>query len=213
MVRARNFFLWGFASLLVFVAFAIGVKDHRFLGSADESVWRFWSSHGIDVFHNIAKGVTSIGVISYLIPMSLVAGAIAFAFSKSASYSLAPFFSVQVTSLLVSILKDLFNVSRPPISSHVVVAESAAFPSGHAANTAALVIATVVIWRLALPSERIHRHVPMIGFIIVVLMALTRLILNVHWLSDVVGGVALGGAISLAVCAASIRIHAMLKSI
>lgn len=213
VLRERTLLGWAVATAVVFVVFAAGAKEHRLLGSADESVWRFWSEHGVDVFHNIAEAITSIGVVSYLIPLSLVTGAIAFAFSKSAAYSLAPFFSVQITAIVVSGLKDFFDASRPPASSHIVVAESAAFPSGHAANTAALVIATVLIWRLALPSDRVHRHAPVIGFIIVVLMALTRLVLNVHWLSDVLGGIALGASISLVVCVIVMRTHTMLKSL
>ena len=211
-IRERTLVILAAVFSTVFLVFALGARDHTLLGSADESVWRFWSSHG-SALHSVAKAITSVGVVSVLLPASLVTGAIAFAHSRSVSYSLAPFFAVQITSIIVSVMKDGMNTARPPMSSHIVAVDSAAFPSGHAANTTALLVATVVIWRVALSSERVQRHAPAIGFIGVVAMATTRLILNVHWLSDVVGGIALGTACALAVCAVSLRLHALLRSI
>jgi membrane-associated phospholipid phosphatase len=66
------------------------------------------------------------------------------------------------------------------------------FPSGHALRTTflvALIDARTTRWRIA-------------GWVLIVVIALTRLYLNVHSLSDVVGGILLG--LTLATVAAAV---------
>lgn len=89
-------------------------------------------------------------------------------------------------------LKLLFERPRPDVIEHIVAVSTASFPSGHATNSA------VVYLTLAAIIAREHGHRPLRIYVIVagifltVLVGSTRLILGVHWPSDVLAGWILG---------------------
>lgn len=87
--------------------------------------------------------------------------------------------------LLVEELKDWVGRPRPELE---ILPSSLAYPSGHAANsmTAYLAIALIAF------SAPIRRTAAFLAIGISVLIGLTRIIIGVHWPSDVVGGWALG---------------------
>ncbi|MFG2532915.1 phosphatase PAP2 family protein [Streptomyces sp. NPDC048516] len=92
-------------------------------------------------------------------------------------------------------VKALVGRERPAWPDPVAAAHYAAFPSGHALS--ALVAGALVLWLLRLAGARplwrwTARAVVTVS---VVGVAFTRLYLGVHWLSDVVGGWLLGGAL------------------
>ena len=94
---------------------------------------------------------------------------------------------------LVELLKIFFDRARPDPHGHLVAVKSMAFPSGHSANAAALGIG------LALIAAPPHWRVPalILGLSFAAAVGLSRLVLGVHWPSDVVGGWALGAAWAL----------------
>lgn len=90
---------------------------------------------------------------------------------------------------MVSGLKDVFARVRPPAG--MVSRESLSFPSGHQSGT------TAVMLLLGFASIR-HRWKPVliigVGAVLVVITALSRMFLDMHWLSDVIGGTFVGAA-------------------
>jgi membrane-associated phospholipid phosphatase len=99
--------------------------------------------------------------------------------------------SIALSEVVVTALKDGYGRGRPPAA--LEVTRSAAFPSGHAAATA-VTAATLVL--LFLPGTSRRRWSWAAGVLIVV-MALSRMYLRVHWLSDVVMGATIGVAAAL----------------
>jgi membrane-associated phospholipid phosphatase len=92
------------------------------------------------------------------------------------------------TALFVGI-KDLFQRVRPAgaVPLHLV---SYSFPSGHAtASTAVLVTLAYVLAREGLLS---HEVALLVGFFGPLLVGLSRIYLDVHWTTDVLGGWGLG---------------------
>jgi undecaprenyl-diphosphatase len=74
------------------------------------------------------------------------------------------------------------------------------FPSGHTADTTAFVVSLLLIlWCAINVSRLVKTWVTVIGTLAFILMGLTRLVLNVHWLSDVLAGWCIGAAIGLTV--------------
>jgi undecaprenyl-diphosphatase len=95
---------------------------------------------------------------------------------------------------IVGILKEVYGRDRPPDPAVGVTGLS--FPSGHAVVGAAVAIGLVMVIVPAGPRQRFY-EVLAGGFAF--LMAASRVYLDAHWLSDVVAGTALGGAIMIGV--------------
>lgn len=97
---------------------------------------------------------------------------------------------------LTSLLKDYFGRVRPDFADGGARYETLSFPSGHSSGIATLVtVALVLAWPLL--AARGRRLALLAGVLLVVLVGLTRMWLGVHFLSDVLGGWALGVAWSL----------------
>ncbi len=91
--------------------------------------------------------------------------------------------------LLVELQKGWTHRLRPEDHQHLVAAQSYAFPSGHAAN-ATLVWLTLA---LLLPRTAGARAAAMWGAVWLALaVGASRVVLGVHWPSDVIAGWALG---------------------
>lgn len=101
--------------------------------------------------------------------------------------------TVLLMRLAVELMKDGFGRPRPQLEH---LPSSLAFPSGHAANSMATYLAIAIV---AVPA-RYRRPAILSALAITFVMGLTRLVLGVHWASDVIGGWALGlFAVGLAV--------------
>jgi undecaprenyl-diphosphatase len=91
--------------------------------------------------------------------------------------------------LLVALQKDWTGRIRPDPQGHLVPVDSFAFPSGHAANA-------TLVWlclALILPTSPRARLVSIWGAVWLALaVGASRVMLGVHWPSDVIGGWAFG---------------------
>lgn len=88
-------------------------------------------------------------------------------------------------------LKQYFGRIRPPFEDGGARYESLSYPSGHSSGIAALVtVGLVLAWPWLSPAAR--RAWAAVGFVLVLVVGLTRMWLGVHYLSDVLGGWALG---------------------
>lgn len=97
-------------------------------------------------------------------------------------------------TLLVDLLKDLFQRPRPDVVDHLVQVSHFSFPSGHSANSAIVflslgtLLARVERW----PLERAATLA--LAMALAVSIGFSRLYLGVHWPSDVAAGWMLGAA-------------------
>ena len=179
---------------------SLGVHNKIGVSSVDQSVWQFFVDHGSIRVHSIARLITSFGVLGVLLPLSVVVGVLAWVKSRSVFVAIAPWLSVVVCGQIVSVLKKSTDIARPPVEFQVAQIRNPSFPSGHTANTTALIASVVlVVWCVAEMSRRTKMWVSIGGAVIVTAMGLTRLVLNVHWLSDVLAGWCIGAAVGLAV--------------
>lgn len=97
-----------------------------------------------------------------------------------------------LSELFLSSAKAYLHRGRPP---HPIVATSGyALPSGHVVAAAATAIVAVLILKPAGPGRR-KWEIAAASFAIV--MALSRIYLNAHWLSDVVAGLLLGTGVAI----------------
>ena len=99
---------------------------------------------------------------------------------------------------LTEVLKNLFGRVRPDFAEGGARYDSLSYPSGHSSGIATLVTVTLVLaWPVLGPRAR--RWWLTLGAVLVLVVGLTRMWLGVHYLSDVLGGWALGIAWSLTV--------------
>jgi undecaprenyl-diphosphatase len=92
-------------------------------------------------------------------------------------------------SVLSPIVKALFGRPRP--AGAVILNEHTySFPSGHAATSAAVVVTLCYV--LARERTISWRTAILIGGLVPLVVGLTRVYLDVHWTTDVVGGWAVG---------------------
>ena len=94
---------------------------------------------------------------------------------------------------MVELQKFAFARARPDAEGHLVAVHSLSFPSGHAANSMLVCLAIAL---LAAPPARRGWAVAL-ALLLSLLIGLTRLVLDVHWPSDLVGGWAFGAGWTL----------------
>jgi undecaprenyl-diphosphatase len=106
---------------------------------------------------------------------------------------LAAFVLAVVTSeILIGTLKSAYDRARPPGS--LISTSGASFPSGHAIAGAVTAVGLVVV---LLPPGPSRWRWEVRAVIFAFLMALSRVYLGAHWLSDVVAGGLLGAGLAL----------------
>ena len=91
-----------------------------------------------------------------------------------------------------SVLKEAFARARPDIVPHLDNIGNLAYPSGHAANAVAFFLLAALI--LATKRPVLWRSV---AVALALLIGTSRLLLGVHWPSDVIGGWLWGTAFAL----------------
>ena len=102
--------------------------------------------------------------------------------------------------LLSSLLKVLIDRPRPP--GGLVHPVGSSYPSGHATDAGTTAVALVLLFTAAGPGRRPWWIAAGLG---IAVMAWSRTYLQVHWLSDVVAGAALGIGVALVVFGAAQR--------
>lgn len=99
-------------------------------------------------------------------------------------------FTVTLTSIIVSLMKLIFTRQRPLLNSVFIPLVdwiSYSFPSGHAALTASVMTLFVYF------SKRYR----LLAILCIVLSGFSRVIVGMHYFSDVIGGIAVGVLIAI----------------
>jgi undecaprenyl-diphosphatase len=188
------------ANLILFALIAEDVLHGGDLISHDEAVLGWFIDHRTDRLISVAKFVSTVGGF---VSLSIVALAIAIWLWRRGvpvALTIAPLLSLVLASLASTTAKALFGRERPPETVHATAVTLAAFPSGHATDAAAFFVAASLTLSLTVVHHR-RRQVLLIGggVLLASLVGLSRLVLAVHWLSDVVAGWALGTAVAVVV--------------
>ncbi len=155
----------------------IDITTNAFMQFIQNSTLTTFSKFIAIVFDTITLTLISLAIAVYLY----------FKISKRKGIFLA---SVTiVTGILIKLLKEIFQRARPL---NALIQESGfSFPSGHTTTT--VVFLGLIIYLFA--SKKHKLEAILIATLIVFLVGFTRIYLQVHWLTDIVGGVFVGGII------------------
>ena len=96
------------------------------------------------------------------------------------------------SQIVVALLKAWFDRPRPHLGSVIALPPSASFPSGHATAGVASLGAAAVLVAERIPSQR--ARVWLWTFVVIsgLAVGMSRIVLNVHYLTDVIAGWCLG---------------------
>jgi undecaprenyl-diphosphatase len=139
----------------------------------------------------VAEGLSLVGGVWINWPIriaALVVLAVRRQFVQFAAFALA----VVTSEVLIGTLKAAYDRARPPDA--LIATSGATFPSGHAIAGAVTAVGLVLVLLPPGPA-RSKWEARAIAFAFV--LALSRVYLRAHWLSDVVAGGLLGGALAL----------------
>jgi undecaprenyl-diphosphatase len=92
------------------------------------------------------------------------------------------------SQLGVALLKTWYDRPRPDQGAAVPLPESAAFPSGHATTGIAVFGAAAVLAAERLPSHRARARLWAVAVVLGLAIGLSRIALNVHYVTDVLAG-------------------------
>ncbi|WP_411291718.1 phosphatase PAP2 family protein [Sphingorhabdus sp.] len=90
------------------------------------------------------------------------------------------------------VLKIFFARIRPDLVQHLDITHNASYPSGHANNAAVLYILFIML----VPQAR-HPGWQLFAAFMILVTGLSRILLGVHWPTDVIGGWMLGASFAL----------------
>lgn len=96
--------------------------------------------------------------------------------------------TVLVQTLANSALKAAFARPRPEVFDHLDYTWDLSYPSGHSAQNACLWLLLVLL---------VDRRLALVGLPLVLGIGVSRVVLGVHWPSDVIGGWAVGAGFAL----------------
>ena len=147
---------------------------------------------------DVAEVVTTLGSFALVLPLAAICGAVLAARRRWAEVGVLAF-GLAITFAGVHELKA--DVGRPRPEGGLVEASGSSFPSGHAAYSTFYVWLTVTIVVRLRPGISRGTAVIAAGIAVAALVGLSRVYLDVHYLSDVNAGWALGAA-AFSLCAA-----------
>jgi undecaprenyl-diphosphatase len=192
------------ANVLVFMLIAEDVLNGGGLVSHDQAVLAWFVDHRTQALINAAKVVSTLGSFVSLAIMAALLGLWLWRRGWHLGLAAAPLVSVVLASLASTTAKAIFGRPRPPVNVHAEHVSLKAFPSGHATDAAAFFLSAALVLAITVAHRRSTQVVLVVtGIGLAALVGLSRLVLGVHWLSDVVAGWALGSAFALTIVATS----------
>jgi undecaprenyl-diphosphatase len=166
-----------------------------------DSLVRGWmaqhrSPAGVAVF----RVLTNLGAREVLAPVGILLGWRLFRGTRAAIALLA--FTALAAAEYNSIVKRVFEIRRP--ATGVLAGLGFSFPSGHTTGSAA--IAVVVSYMSLRRRNHPHLVVPLCVACTLV-VGVSRVYLDVHWASDVIGGWIIGAMFGVGCCAVYELMH------
>lgn len=157
-------------------------------GTVDRSIYEALYAGNRPMLLELARIFTALGEPTVLIAAS-IASALWLWYAGRARLGLALLLIAMIGRGLSEVQKYWVARARPDLEPHLVVVKTNSFPSGHAASSMIFYLALA----LALTAHlRWHRQAAIGALLLSFLIGISRVMLGVHWPSDVIGGWSFG---------------------
>ncbi len=177
---------------------ALLVRRSEALADVDAGSARWAHHHSGDLVHRLLSDVSTLASTPGVVVIAVTVGIIEWVRLPS---RWIPAFLLVVTvgdSLVTNTVKGVIDRARPTIDP-AAAALGPSFPSGHSSTAAALFAALALLAGRA-RSPRARARLIGVAVGLAVAVACSRVLLDLHWVSDVIAGLALGWG-WFAVCA------------
>ena len=157
-------------------------------GPLDRAIYAFAYVGDNPVLVPIARGLTALGEPTILIAASFVVALVLWL--RGHRHLPMVFIAITMFGRAVSELQKYWIARpRPDFEPHLVIVKTSSFPSGHA-NSSMIFFLTLAL--VASAGTKWQRPAVAAAIALSLLVGASRVMLGVHWPSDVVGGWALG---------------------
>jgi membrane-associated phospholipid phosphatase len=188
--------LCGTGLLIALLILTIGVHNHGRVTMFDAATMSWFAAHRSQEFNSAASVITALGSPGATAAAGLICGAVFSWQARSLIPGAVVVGTVGSAALAEIALKTVVGRPWSPAELQLLNAHLAppghSFPSGHVAGTGALLgIIAVYLGR----GHSRTAHAWLAGSVLagVLAVAITRLYLEAHWLTDVIGGAILAG--------------------
>ncbi|MDX6628002.1 MAG: hypothetical protein QOH00_248 [Gaiellales bacterium] len=168
------------------------IRGNAALASIDSGAADWGNTHATHLSTRMLYWVTDLG--DWPIVPILAVAVLIYEMRRAPSRYLAPFLLVVYLGdlLITTGIKDLVDRARPTLNP-IAATLGPSFPSGHS-STAASFYAAVAFMLARRRSARVRALLAGAAGAIAVAVAASRVLLDVHWVSDVIAGLMLGWA-------------------
>ncbi len=147
---------------------------------------------GTALMLEIVRDVTALGGV-FLRNLFAVAAVVALLFLKLRREAVLLFLTVALGWIVNTAVKGFVGRERPQIVPHLMEAGGESFPSGHSFNSAVVYIAIALAFAALSRRHSVRYTVILAAMLVSAMVAWSRVLLGVHFPSDVIAGW-LGGA-------------------
>jgi membrane protein DedA with SNARE-associated domain/membrane-associated phospholipid phosphatase len=179
---------WAFGAVLQDVL----ARDE--LALVDRPVARFFVAHREAWLTRLLQDLTNLGSARVLVPLILVVG-VAWWLRRRTWRPLGLLAAAYAgADLAFNAVKELVHRPRPPAGILLKPVAGPSFPSGHATQAVAVYGMLAALTAAATPRWSRKVTAWALAVVVIGLVAVSRLYLGAHWLTDALGGLALGAA-------------------
>jgi membrane-associated phospholipid phosphatase len=158
-------------------------------GWLDRDIYMALYAGDMPILARIARGFTVLGAPSILIIAGCIVAAWVWWRRGHPHLALALMLVILLGRVLSASQKHWIARARPELEPHLVVVKTSSFPSGHASSSMIFYVAAAIA---LFPAGRPRLIAVACAILMSLLIGLSRVMLGVHWPSDVIGGWSFG---------------------
>jgi undecaprenyl-diphosphatase len=193
------------ASLAVLAGVSEDVLSRNGEYRSDPARLSWFTAHRNVVDVDAARLMALAGNVGVLLVLGVLTTAVLIRRRVPLALAVTPLFALASAGGVAGLAKLLVGRARPGASLQVAAESGGSFPSGHTTDTTAFILALALVVAIVVLRRPLARGVAVaVAGIIAAATGVSRLLLGVHWPTDVAAGMALGAAVALGTVVASV---------